>query len=191
MYHFIQNLKMKKILMFTFIAMISKTNAQTSIIQDSIQNQEILEVSAEKHIQLAEKILNKKGWINNRNSYYTRGMLGFIKGVYSGDKKLFVLAEFKNTTNINYDIESISFLSNPIKKKVKQIEADEKIYIPIYQSEGEIVDKKSTKRIVFVFEKFTISDNKNIILIMNEVDGERTISLKIKPQYISNAEFIN
>lgn len=177
--------------MFTFIAMISKTNAQTSIIQDSIQNQEILEVSAEKHIQLVEKILNKKGWINNRNSYYTRGMLGFIKGVYSGDKKLFVLAEFKNTTNINYDIESISFLSNPIKNKVKQIEADEKIYMPIYQSEGEIVDKKSTKRIVFVFEKFTISDNKNIILIMNEVDGERTISLKIKPQYISNAEFIN
>lgn len=191
MHDFIQNLKMKKILMVAFITMISKISAQNSVVQDSIQNQEILESSSEKHIQLAEKILNKKGWINNRNSFYTRGMLGFIKGVYSGDKKLFVLTEFKNTTNINYDIESISFLSNPIKNNVKQIEADEKIYLPIYQTDGEIIDKKSTKRIVFVFEKFTISDDKNIIVLMNEVDGERTISLKIKPQYISNAEFIN
>jgi len=191
MYHFIQNLNMKKILMLAIIIMISKINAQNSVPQDSIQKQEILEVSTERHIQLAEKILNKRGWINNRNSFYTRGMLGFIKGVYSGDKKLFVLAEFKNTTNINYDIESISFLSNPIKNKVKQIEPDEKIYMPIYQTEGEAIDKKSTKTIVFIFEKFTISDSKNIILIMNEVDGERTISLKIKPQYISNAEFIN
>lgn len=191
MHDFIQNLKMKKILMVAFITMISKVSAQNSVVQDSIQNQEILESSSEKHIQLAEKILNKKGWINNRNSFYTRGMLGFIKGVYSGDKKLFVLTEFKNTTNINYDIESISFLSNPIKNNVKQIEADEKIYLPIYQTDGEIIDKKSTKRIVFVFEKFTISDDKNIIVLMNEVDGERTISLKIKPQYISNAEFIN
>lgn len=191
MHHFIQNLEMKKILMVAFITMISKVSAQNSVVQDSIQNQEILESSSEKHIQLAEKILNKKGWINNRNSFYTRGMLGFIKGVYSGDKKLFVLTEFKNTTNINYDIESISFLSNPIKNNVKQIEADEKIYLPIYQTDGEIIDKKSTKRIVFVFEKFTISDDKNIIVLMNEVDGERTISLKIKPQYISNAEFIN
>ncbi|MFN3021832.1 DUF4138 domain-containing protein [Chryseobacterium sp. TY3] len=182
---------MKKILIMVFITMIGKNYAQSTAVSDSIQNEANLETKTEKYIQLAEKILNKKGWINNRNSFYTRGMLGFIKGVYSGDKKLFVLAEFKNTTNINYDIESISFLSNPIKNKVKQIEADEKIYIPIYQTEGEIVDKRSTKRIVFVFEKFTISDNKNIILIMNEVDGERSISLKIKPQDISNAESIN
>lgn len=177
--------------MIAFITMISKINAQTSIIQDSIQNQETLELPSEKHIQLAEKILNKKGWINNRNSFYTRGMLGFIKGVYSGDKKLFVLAEFKNTTNINYDIESISFLSNPIKNKLKQIEADEKIYAPIYQTEVKSIDKKSTQRMVFAFEKFTISENKNIILIMNEMDGERTITLEIKPKYISKAEFIN
>lgn len=191
MHYFIQNLKMKKILMIAFITMIGKNYAQSTAVSDSIQNEANLESKTEKHILLSEKILKKKGWINNRNSFYTRGMLGFIKGIYSGDKKLFVLAEFKNNTNISYDIESISFLSNPIKNNVKQIEADEKIYAPIYQTEVESIDKKSTQRMVFAFEKFTISENKNIILIMNEMDGERTITLEIKPKYISKAEFIN
>jgi len=191
MHYFIQNLKMKKILMIAFITMIGKNYAQSTAVSDSIQNEANLETKTEKHILLSEKILKKKGWINNRNSFYTRGMLGFIKGIYSGDKKLFVLAEFKNNTNISYDIESISFLSNPIKNNVKQIEADEKIYAPIYQTEVESIDKKSTQRMVFAFEKFTISENKNIILIMNEMDGERTITLEIRPKYISKAEFIN
>lgn len=177
--------------MIAFITMIGKNYAQSTAVSDSIQNEANLESKTEKHILLSEKILKKKGWINNRNSFYTRGMLGFIKGIYSGDKKLFVLAEFKNNTNISYDIESISFLSNPIKNNVKQIEADEKIYAPIYQTEVESIDKKSTQRMVFAFEKFTISENKNIILIMNEMDGERTITLEIKPKYISKAEFIN
>lgn len=191
MHYFIQNLRMKKILMIAFITMIGKNYAQSTAVSDSIQNEANLETKTEKHILLSEKILKKKGWINNRNSFYTRGMLGFIKGIYSGDKKLFVLAEFKNNTNISYDIESISFLSNPIKNNVKQIEADEKIYVPIYQTEVESIDKKSIQRMVFAFEKFTISENKNIILIINEMDGERTITLEIKPKYISKAEFIN
>ena len=182
---------MKKILIIAFLSTISKAYSQTETISDSVAVENISSSSTEKHIAISEKILMKKGWINNRNSFYTRGMLGFIKGIYSGDKKIFVLTEFRNNTNINYDIESISFLSNPVKNSVKQIEADEKIYVPIYQTEAEIINKKSTKRIVFAFEKFTISDDKNIILIMNELEGERTISLEIKPQYISKAEFIN
>lgn len=182
---------MKKILIIAFLLTISKAYSQTAIISDSVKVENTNVSATEKHITISEKILKKKGWINNRNSFYTRGMLGFIKGIYSGDKKIFVLAEFRNTTNINYDIESISFLSNPIRNGVKQIEADEKIYVPVYQTEAEAIDKKSTKRVVFAFEKFTISDDKNIILIMNELEGERTISLEIKPQYISKAEFIN
>ncbi|SKB94209.1 DUF4138 domain-containing protein [Chryseobacterium balustinum] len=182
---------MKKILIIAFLSTISKAYSQTEAISDSLAVETVSASSTEKHIAISEKILKKKGWINNRNSFYTRGILGFIKGIYSGDKKIFVLTEFRNNTNINYDIESISFLSNPLKNSVKKIEADEKIYVPIYQTEAEVINKKSTTRIVFAFEKFTISDDKNIILIMNELEGERTISLEIKPQYISKAEFIN
>lgn len=182
---------MKKILIIALLSITCKAYSQTAPASDSILTKNSHPATSEKHIAIAEKILKKKGWINNRNSFYTRGILGFIKGVYSGDKKIFVLAEFKNNTNINYDVESISFLSNPVKNSVKQIEADEKIYQPVYNTEAEVISKKSSKKVVFVFEKFTIADDKNIILIMNELEGERTISLEIKPKYISNAEFTN
>lgn len=191
MHHHIYNLKMKKILIIGLLSITCKAYSQTAPTSDSILTKNSQTANSEKHIAIAEKILRKKGWISNRNSFYTRGMLGFIKGVYSADKKIFVLAEFKNNTNINYDVESISFLSNPVKNSVKQIEADEKIYQPVYNTEAEVINKKSSKKVVFVFEKFTIADDKNIILIMNELEGERTISLEIKPKYISNAEFTN
>lgn len=138
----------------------------------------------------AEKILKKNGTINNRNSAYIRGMEGFVKDVSVGNGKVYVLLEIRNKTNFNYDIESVSFITSPIQKGNRQIEAEEKIFVPIYSNQPEQFDKKSTKKLVYVFDKFNISDNKTLLFVMNEIDGERTLVLEIKPKYIINANNI-
>lgn len=138
----------------------------------------------------AEKILKKNGTINNRNSAYIRGMEGFVKDVSVGNGKVYVLLEIRNKTNFNYDIESVSFITSPIQKGNRQIEAEEKIFVPIYSNQPEQFDKKSTKKLVYVFDKFNISDNKTLLFVMNEIDGERTLVLEIKPKYIINADNI-
>lgn len=139
----------------------------------------------------ANKILKKSGWIKNRNSFYVRGIEGFVKGVYSGNGKIYVLLEIANRTNIPYDIESAVFITAPISKGRKTIEVEEKVFQPIWSNQPETFAKKTTKKLVYVFDKFTISDNKNLLFVLNETEGERTLTLEIKPNYIINSEYIN
>ena len=139
---------------------------------------------------IANKILQKNGSIKNRNSAYVRGIEGFVKGIYVQSGKLYVLLEIANRTNINYDVESASFITSPIQKKNRQIEIEEKVYTPVYSNQPEAFTKKSTKKVVYVFDKFNISDNKTLLFIMSEIDGERTLTLEIKPKFIIEADYI-
>ncbi|WP_332453771.1 DUF4138 domain-containing protein [Chryseobacterium aquaticum] len=139
----------------------------------------------------AEKLLKQKGWINNRNSYLVRGVEGFVKGVYSGNGKIFVMLEVLNRSNINYDIQNISFITSPIKKKGIDFDTEEKIFLPIWSNQPEFIGKKAKQKLVFVFDKFTIGENKTLNAVINENEGERNLKLEIKPAYVLEAEYIN
>jgi len=150
-------------------------------------------VVAEKsdYEKTAEKLLKQKGWINNRNSYLVRGVEGFVKGVYSGNGKIFIMLEVSNRSNINYDIQNISFITSPIKKKGIDFDTEEKIFLPIWSNQPDFIGKKSKQKLVFVFDKFTIGENKTLNAVINENEGERNLKLEIKPAYILSAEYIN
>ena len=164
-------------------------NATVSVLQNSEFVEEVNE-QQEQYEVIAKKIIQKNGWINNRNSAFVRGIEGYVKGVYVNDGKLYVLIEVANRTNINYDIEAISFITDPIQVRNRQIAAEEKIFSPIYSIQTETIAKKSKEKLVFVFDKFTISDNKNLLFVMSEIDGERTLTLEVKPKYIVGAEYV-
>lgn len=164
-------------------------NATASVLQNSEFVEEVNE-QKEQYEVIAKKIIQKNGWINNRNSAFVRGIEGYVKGVYVNDGKLYVLIEVANRTNINYDIEAISFITDPIQVKNRQIATEEKIFSPIYSIQTETIAKKSKEKLVFVFDKFTISDNKNLLFVMSEIDGERTLTLEVKPKYIVGAEYV-
>jgi hypothetical protein len=160
------------------------------VVAEVVQQPLAQEVVKEDYEITAERVLKKGGWIKNRNSALVRGIEGFVKGVYVGNGKLYVLLEIANRTNINYDVESVSFITSPIQTGRRQLETEEKIFVPIWSNQPENFSKKSSKKLVYVFEKFNISDNKTMLFIMNEIDGERTLTLEIKPKYIINADAI-
>lgn len=160
------------------------------VVAEVVQQPLAQEVVKEDYEITAERVLKKKGWIKNRNSALVRGIEGFVKGVYVGNGKLYVLLEIANRTNINYDVESVSFITSPILTGRRQLETEEKIFVPIWSNQPENFSKKSSTKLVYVFEEFNISDNKTMLFIMNEIDGERTLTLEIKPKYIINADAI-
>ena len=160
------------------------------VVAEVVQQPLAQEVVKEDYEITAERVLKKGGWIKNRNSALVRGIEGFVKGVYVGNGKLYVLLEIANRTNINYDVESVSFITSPIQTGRRQLETEEKIFVPIWSNQPENFSKKSSKKLVYVFEKFNISDNKTMLFIMTEIDGERTLTLEIKPKYIINADAI-
>lgn len=163
------------------------------ITEPAVVEEPTVAVVAEKsdYEKTAEKLLKQKGWINNRNSYLVRGVEGFVKGVYSGNGKIFVMLEVSNRSNINYDIQNISFITSPIKKKGVDFDTEEKIFLPIWSNQPEFIGKKAKQKLVFVFDKFTIGENKTLNAVINENEGERNLKLEIKPAYILEAEYIN
>lgn len=163
------------------------------ITEPAVVEEPTVAVVAEKsdYEKTAEKLLKQKGWINNRNSYLVRGVEGFVKGVYSGNGKIFVMLEVSNRSNINYDIQNISFITSPIKKKGVDFDTEEKIFLPIWSNQPEFIGKKAKQKLVFVFDKFTIGENKTLNTVINENEGERNLKLEIKPAYILEAEYIN
>ncbi|PWN59191.1 DUF4138 domain-containing protein [Chryseobacterium oncorhynchi] len=163
------------------------------VLQEPVKEEPKAPVITEKpdYEKTAEKILKKKGWINNRNSALVRGVEGFVKGVYSANGKIFVMLEISNRSNINYDIQNISFITSPLKKKGVDFDTEEKIFLPIYSNQPETIAKKSTQKLVFVFDKFTINENKTLFAIVDENEGERSLKLEVKPTYILSAEYVN
>ena len=160
------------------------------VVAEVVQQPLAQEVVKEDYEITAERVLKKGGWIKNRNSALVRGIEGFVKGVYVGNGKLYVLLEIANRTNINYDVESVSFITSPILTGRRHLETEEKIFVPIWSNQPENFSKKSSTKLVYVFKEFNISDNKTMLFIMNEIDGERTLTLEIKPKYIINADAI-
>lgn len=190
----------------------TKTISSTTITKETVSAEEPKQVEEVKHQILqpvkeeptvqaitekpeyektAEKLMKKKGWINNRNSALVRGVEGFVKGVYSANGKIFVMLEISNRSNINYDIHTISFITSPVKKKGVDFDTEEKIFLPIFSNQPETIAKKTTQKLVFVFDKFTINENKTLYAIVDENEGERSLKLKIKPSYILGAEYAN
>lgn len=159
----------------------------TTEISPAIQETNIKEEKP-KYEVTAEKLLGTKGWIHNRNSALVNGIEGFVKGVYSGTGKIYVLLEIDNRSNINYDIESAIFITAPVEKNGKLIDTEEKSFSPIFSNQPESIAKKSKQRLVYVFDKFTISGSKTLHFIMNEIDGERTLTLEVKPKWILQSE---
>lgn len=159
----------------------------TAARNDTVEKQELEE---EKYMKIVRRLEKMDGWINNFNSASHRGIYGYIRGIYYGDGKIFLLTTLQNTTNIDYEIESIAFISNSIRTSKKQIAPDEVIYAPIWQTELSVIQRQSSVKAIFVFEKFFIAENKNVLMSIYENDGERNVTLKIIPDYFMNAKYI-
>lgn len=141
--------------------------------------------------KIIQKLSQRNGWIKNRNFISVRGVEAFIKGIYVHKDKIFIMVDVYNRTNIDYDIESVSFITSPVNNKTKHIMQEEKIYIPVDDNQPEKFIKKSKHKLIYAFDKFTISDNTNLMILIDEQNGDRSISLPIKASYFTNSEYIH
>ena len=150
---------------------------------DSVVSTQEQSVEEEPYMKIVRRLEKTEGWINNFNSASHRG-------IYYGNGKIFLLTTLQNTTNVDYEIESIAFISNSIRTTKKQIAPDEIIYTPIWQTDLSVIPRKSSVKAIFVFEKFFIAENKNVLMSIYENEGERNVTLKITPDYFVDMKYI-
>jgi conjugative transposon TraN protein len=119
------------------------------------------------------------------------GVQALMKGIYIRGDILYLHAQIRNPSNMAYDIDFIRFKVVD-KKVVKRTAIQETVLDPV-RSYNDIrtVAGRSTQRHIFAFEKFTIPDDKVLVVEIYERNGGRHQSLTIENTDIVGAKLID
>lgn len=119
------------------------------------------------------------------------GIQFLLKGIYIQNDMLYFHTEVKNSTNVSFDVDFIRW--KIVDKKVaKRTAIQETVLQPVRAFHFVTnIQGKSTERIVFSMNKFTIPDDKKLVVELFEKSGGRHQSLVIGNYDIIRANGIN
>ena len=114
-----------------------------------------------------------------------------MKGLYSHGDLLYFHTEVKNSSNVPFDVDFLTFKIVD-KKVVKRTAMQEQVIYPLraynYVTR---VDGKDSECTVFALPKFTIPDDKKLVVEMYEKQGGRHQTFELENGDLVRAETIN
>ena len=132
----------------------------------------------------------------NRNDIKRLGSNKFgietaLKGIYIHENILYLHTQIKNPSNVTYDIDFIRF--KVVDKKVVRRTAIQETVIAPVRSYNDVrtMAGRSTQRHVYAFEKFTIPDDKVLVVEIYERGGGRHQSFTVRNTDLVGAGLIN
>ena len=119
------------------------------------------------------------------------GVQFLLKSIYANNGLLYFHTELKNTSNIPFDVDYVSFKIVD-KKVIKRTAMQEQVLEPLRaQNYVTVVHGKSSERTVFALDKFTIPDDKQLIIEIAEKEGGRHQSFVVENEDIVRANVID
>ncbi len=119
------------------------------------------------------------------------GVQFLLKSIYTNNGLLYFHTELKNTSNIPFDVDFVSFKIVD-KKVIKRTAMQEQVLEPLRaQNYVVVVPAKSSERTVFALEKFTIPDDKQLVIEVAEKEGGRHQSFVVENEDIVRANVID
>ena len=111
-----------------------------------------------------------------------------IRGFYVKDNVMYVKLQLKNKSNINYDIDYMRFFIVD-KAVAKRTTFQETEIVPFYVHNDGIREIPGHQKMeqVLAFQKFTIPDNKRILVQINEAGGGRALTFLMNNEDIMNS----
>ena len=119
------------------------------------------------------------------------GIQYLLKGIYTHNGLLYFHTQVKNSSNVPFDVDFVTF--KIVDKKVaKRTAIQEQVILPLraYNYATRIAGKK-TERTVFTMDKFTIPDDKQLVVELNEKSGGRHQSFVIENEDLVRAKVID
>ena len=133
---------------------------------------------------------------NNRTKIRYLGSRNFgiqylLKGIFAHNDLLFFHLQLKNSSTVSYEVEYLSF--KIVDKKVaKRTAMQEQVIQPLrsYNQVTTIAGNKD-ERTVFALPRFTIPDDKQLIIELMEKDGGRNQTITVENADLIRAEVID
>ena len=119
------------------------------------------------------------------------GIQYLLKGIYTHNGLLYFHTQVKNTSNVPYEVDFVTFKIVD-KKVLKRTAIQEQVIFPLraYNYATAVAGKKD-ERTVFVFDKFTIPADKMLVVEMHEKSGGRHQTFTVESEDIVRARVIN
>lgn len=119
------------------------------------------------------------------------GIQSVLKGIYTHNGLLYFHMELKNSTNVPFTVDFVSF--KVVDRKVaKRTAIQEQVIVPLraynYVTE---VGGKSRERTVFTLPKFTLPDDKQLVVEISEQNGGRHQQFVVTNAELVRARVIN
>jgi len=110
-----------------------------------------------------------------------------VKGIYIHNNVLYFQLLLKNSSPVNYDVQSLRFFIRD-KKRVKRTAEQEIDMQPVFiAGNTDAIENKSEQTVAIALPKFTIPDKKYLQVQMMEKNGGRNLSLRIKNKTLITA----
>ena len=145
---------------------------------------------------LLVKLIMRSMYKNNKREIKHIGCKRFgiqhlLKGIYSHNELLYFHTELKNSSNVPFDVDHITF--KIVDKKVaKRTAIQEQVIWPIRaHNYMMIVGGKKSERTVFTLPKFTIPDDKHLVVELYEKEGGRHQTFTVENADLVRAKVIN
>ena len=119
------------------------------------------------------------------------GIQYILKGIYTHNGLLYFHTEIKNQSNVPFDVDYITW--KIVDKKVaKRTAVQEQVILPLRaQNYVTCVPGKKKERTVFTMSKFTIPDDKCLVVELHEKNGGRHQSFTVENEDLVRATTIN
>ena len=101
------------------------------------------------------------------------GIQYILKGIYSHNNLLYFHIQLKNSSNVPFNVDYISF--RIVDKKVaKRTATQEQSIAPLRAyNQLTVINGRKTERTVFTLPRFTLPEGKQLLVELNEKDGGR------------------
>ncbi len=167
-------------------ATVNRPNNSMDIYLSELRNESPQEVN----LVMKSIYKNNKKEIKNIESKRF-GIQFLLKGIYIQNDLLYFHSEVKNTSNVPFDVDFIRW--KVVDKKVaKRTAIQETVIEPVRASHFVTKIKgRSSERTVFAMNKFTIPDDKKLVVELFEKNGGRHQSFAIGNDDITQAETIS
>ncbi|MBZ4037781.1 DUF4138 domain-containing protein [Flavobacterium sp. 17A] len=157
---------------------ITVNNYESTTVAESSNNTNNIQSNSNKEV---EKPIFYNRIYGSKNKVTVR-----LKNISYIDNELYFTLILDNDSTLDYDINYLNFYiisRNKNRNTVSQTIPYEALYI--HNNPTKIMAKDKAE-VVFVYKKFTINENKILLVELTEDNGERTVKLEIPNTFINN-----
>ena len=161
---------------------INGLNAKDGVIQFSG-----IRASASEVVYNCDQVNNKRRTIRHLGVSENL-MEATIRGFYVKDNVMYVKLQLKNKSNISYDIDYMRFfIVDKIIAKRTTFQETEIVPFHVHNDGIRVIPGHQKMEQVLAFQKFTIPDNKRILVQINEAGGGRALTFLMNNEDIMNS----